>query len=237
MSWVGLSVSRQAEDFSIIARPIAKLMSPKAFGTILLTRCILASALVLSAVVPLHPNVIKCCAILLLVTTFLHHLRMPIGTDGSDHMNTIVLTTATITLFFNRPAVYTIGSTFIALQLILSYLVAGIAKAISKEWRSGQSTSGILSTWTYGFPPIGEFLASRARLTRFTDWCVIVFELSFPICLLWPGRGTLLFITLGILFHFSNALVMGLNTFFWAFASGYPPMLFLLSIMRKHSGQ
>ncbi len=39
--------------------------------------------------------------------------------------------------------------------------------------------------------------------------------------------GALVIIAGALAFHIGVALIMGLNTFFWAFASAYPALLFL----------
>jgi hypothetical protein len=208
-------------------------MQPQPFRCVLLIRLAAALLLTSSILVPFSNAAIAILAASALLTTFVHHLRLPIGTDGSDHMNAIVLATGATTFLVNDPRCFVAGAVFIALQVILSYLVAGIAKAFSVQWRSGQSSSYILSTWTYGLPSFGEFLGKRALLSRLLDWCVMSFEVSFPFALFLTGRAFTLVLLFGLLFHLFNALVMGLNTFFWAFIGGYPSMIFLVSLSRR----
>jgi hypothetical protein len=41
------------------------------------------------------------------------------------------------------------------------------------------------------------------------------------------------FAVLGILFHVANAVIMGLNTFVWAFVETYPAILFCAVSLRQ----
>lgn len=211
-------------------------MAPQAFYCVLLVRLGAASLLVVSAIILLSRSTITFLVVVVLLSTFIHHLRLPIGTDGSDHMNAIVLTTGAVVLLVNDPKIYVLGAVFIALQLSLSYAVAGVAKALSVEWRSGRSTSCILCTWTYGLPPVGEFLRSHPQLSRSVDWFVIAFEVSFPFAMFLPGRAWIAVLITGLIFHLFNALIMGLNTFLWAFASGYPPLVFAVFLFKYCRG-
>jgi hypothetical protein len=236
MSWEGLSMSRGLGKPPFVVRCLTALMFPRVFQCILLVRFAGALLLAMTALVVFSRIYMLLLTIVVLLSTFIHHFRLPIGTDGSDHMNAIVLMTGSVTLLLNKPEIYVLGALFIALQLFLSYEVAGIAKAFSIEWRSGASTPSILSTWTYGWPPIGEFLRNHSRLCQLIDWGVIGFELLFPLGVLLPGRACILVLLVGVIFHFFNAVIMGLNTFFWAFTSGYPPMFFAASLFRGFRG-
>jgi hypothetical protein len=66
--------------------------------------------------------------------------------------------------------------TGIAAQLLLSYAVAGAAKAVSPAWRSGDAITGMMSTIDFGVPKFGRFLRDNPPLARALCWSVIVFE-------------------------------------------------------------
>jgi hypothetical protein len=233
MGWTGLSNSQALSGSSRFSRVLSKLMRPVAFRCVLLVRLVAALLVVLSWGFSFSNNMMTGLVTLILISTFAHHLRLPIGTDGSDHMNAIVLTTGTIGLFFSSYKIYVVCAIFITAQLMLSYWVAGIAKIISVDWRLGGSTSCILSTWTYGLPPVGEFIHRHMLLSRLIDWSVIVFELLFPFGWFLPGKVLIFVLVIGILFHLSNALVMGLNTFLFAFTSAYPCAFFTILLVRR----
>lgn len=58
-------------------------------------------------------------------------------------------------------------------------------------------------------------------------WSVIAFECSAALLILAGTPGAVAIIAGGLAFHVGIALVMGLNTFLWAFASAYPALLYL----------
>jgi len=114
---------------------------------------------------------------------------------------------------------------FIAAQAALSYLTAGVAKARSAVWRSGRAIPLIVDTDTYGWPWVAGMLAGRPALARSACWTVIVFECLFAGALVAPEPVRLAALAVGLAFHLGCALVMGLNTFVWAFAATYPCVL------------
>jgi hypothetical protein len=57
-------------------------------------------------------------------------------------------------------------------------------------------------------------------------WLVISFECTFPIALAFGKTGSAVYAAIGIAFHISNAVIMGHNTFIWAFVATYPAILF-----------
>lgn len=84
-----------------------------------------------------------------------------------------------------------------------------------------------MSTIGYGSPPVGAFLGRHRRLALAACWSVIVFECSAPFLLLLGTPGAFAIIVVGLCFHLSIALLMGLNNFLWSFGAAYPALLFL----------
>jgi len=149
------------------------------------------------------------------------------GSDGSDQMATIIL----ITFFlcwtpFATPGLLQMGIWFIALQACLSYCIAGVAKLISAEWRGGTAVYDIFSTKSYGARWASDALKNRPWLQMLLCWSVILAETLFPLALVLPWPFALIFLCWGFLFHLLNAVIMGLNSFFWAFLATYPAILF-----------
>ena len=66
----------------------------------------------------------------------------------------------------------------------------------------------------------------RAGLCAAAAWFVIAFEVTFPLALVLGPTGVAVYAAVGALFHVSNAVLMGLNTFVWAFVATYPAVLF-----------
>lgn len=127
---------------------------------------------------------------------------------------------ATDSLLVQHAAVF-----FVAAQLVLSYLTAGIAKLISPIWRSGQAVGLIMRTKTYGTPWLSRTV-KQLHLSGPLSWATILFEVVGPLSVLAGPKPTLLFLAAGMLFHISIAIAMGLNTFVWAFTATFPAVYY-----------
>jgi hypothetical protein len=74
----------------------------------------------------------------------------------------------------------------------------------------------------YGRQPIAAFLYGHPRVARTAGRAVIAMELSLPLALVLPDPLALGLLGVGVLFHLSTAVVMGLNNFLLAFLAAYP---------------
>lgn len=148
------------------------------------------------------------------VTTWLIAIRWR-GTfnGGSDFMTFHVLGAWLVSLCF--PESERICLHYVAIQLTLSYFVAGVAKIRRREWRSGEALAGFLRK--YRAPVAAPFLIS---------WLVIAFELLAPLAWLQP----LPFAAVALSFHAANAYAFGLNRFFWAWLAAYPALFAVAGI-------
>jgi hypothetical protein len=164
---------------------------------------------------------------LILSARMLLYLRNQLGLDGSDQMTLVACTGLAVALLVPDHGAQVLAIDYLAAQLLLSYAVAGIAKAISPTWRSGKAIPGILSTIGYGSPAVGAFLKRNPVLGRAACWSVILFECSAPLLILLGTPGALAIIAVGLGFHISIALLMGLNNFLWSFGATYPALLLL----------
>jgi hypothetical protein len=143
-------------------------------------------------------------------------------------MTTVVLAGLAIYAFADDQTMRDIGLGFVAAQSILSYVVAGIAKALSPSWRQGHALRAILNTRTYGHRGAARVLTNAPGWANVTlCWVVIGFECAFGFTPILPTGALILVLSAGGLFHLANAYIMGLNTFFWAFFATYPCILFL----------
>lgn len=125
---------------------------------------------------------------------------------GSDGMTMVVL--CACLLAQARPDLAHVGLWYIAIQIALSYAVAGVAKLRHGQWRDGQA--------------LAFFLERRSRAyDRPAAWAVLVFECLWPLALISP-QAALVFLTAGAAFHLANAYLFGLNRFFFAWLAGYP---------------
>jgi hypothetical protein len=153
--------------------------------------------------------------------------RRGYGDDGSDQMTLIILIATWIaTVAFEDRRLVQAALWFIALQAVLSYSAAGISKLASPVWREGAAVYRIFSTATYGVPAVARILRDRQALNLLLCWSVMVVESVFVLALLLPLPAVWFFLLWGGCFHLMCALIMGLNTFLWAFLAAYPAVLY-----------
>ncbi len=166
--------------------------------------------------------------LILLVSYLVTNLFTFYGSDGSDQMSNLIL----IAIFlcatpFASERLVTIGFIFIAAQSCLSYFVAGVSKLFSKAWRRGDAVRDIFRTRTYGSKEVYLYIKDKRNLNIFLCWSVFVIEMLFPLVLFLPLEYGFLFLVWGIVFHLLNSLIMGLNTFLWAFLASYPSIIYV----------
>lgn len=145
---------------------------------------------------------------------------------GSDRMGLLIL--CCLCLVHWVPSQYWQEYIFgyLALQLVLSYFIAGWSKVVNPEWRTGQALQDVFQFSAY---PMSESLrgwANRPKLLFLMSWSVILFELFFPFTLV-TSTTLMVGLTIAALFHLANAHIFGLNRFFWIWLAAYPALLWL----------
>lgn len=118
---------------------------------------------------------------------------------------------------------------FLAAQACLSYATAGFYKLLDKDWREGRGLFYVVNTpiWVT-FPTMAHFFNHHTFLNRLLSWFIILFECAFPLVLVIGKPYGFIFIAIGILFHALNAILLGLNKFFWAWIATYPDIIYWL---------
>lgn len=139
---------------------------------------------------------------------------------GSDAMTFLILSAWLVSAVF--PDFKSICLFYIAIQLILSYFVAGIAKIMSPQWRTGQAPQYFLAQAGWAITPAQGF---------FMAWAVLAFECLFPLAIFAPVP----FLILAIVFHVTNAYLFGLNRFVFAWAAAYPALILSLNHSLLHT--
>ncbi|WP_343522558.1 hypothetical protein [Pedobacter sp.] len=170
----------------------------------------------------------------LLLLILMIHYRTGFGMDGADQLTGIILFALLLGRLGNTPLTYQACIWFIALQSVLSYFTAGYFKLISPVWQNGSALSGVMNSVGYGHKDFSVFLIKRKWASLILSWMLIVFEVSFPLSLFFGKSGAIIFIIGGIIFHFLNAMIMGLNNFFWAFVATYPAIIFAAIQVRNY---
>lgn len=164
-----------------------------------------------------------CVALLLLGLVILKRFQGPYN-GGCDRMGLLIL--CCLTLVHVSPALggAELAFGYLALQLVMSYAIAGWAKIVNPDWRRGLALRDVFRFSVY---PVSESLRGWAdwpRLLWLMSWAVIIFELAFPLALL--TRPTLILaLAVAAIFHLANACLFGLNRFFWIWLAAYPSIL------------
>lgn len=233
LSWNVMQLKWTKQDQKTFLKPFFKLFSVSGLTVLFVIRCLLIVGLFFF---PLQSTIGWVLISLLGASLLVASLATYYGSDGSDQMSMLIIITL---ILCNLPVLASsklrdIGLWFIALQACLSYAVAGIAKLVSSEWRSGTAIKDVFSTKTYGSKKATLFLQKYPAANRFLCWNVIIMESIFPLCLFLPWEFSLIFLIWGFIFHFFTAVIMGLNSFFWAFMATYPAIYFVNHQMSWH---
>jgi hypothetical protein len=151
----------------------------------------------------------------------------PLG-GGSDSMTFQVLIGLLVASFgVTNPILVRVGMGWIAAHSVLSYFLAGVAKLKTENWRTGLALQTLLrSNAPYTLFAPARNLADSQTLCAGLSWMIILFEIAFPLVLILPWEGKLVLLSIALLFHITNAVVLGLNRFIWAWAATYPALLY-----------
>mgnify|MGYP003338168613 CR=1 FL=1 len=139
---------------------------------------------------------------------------------GSDRMRLLLL----LCLFASHLVDARVALGYLAVQVVLSYTLAGYVKLVSPQWRRGEALADVFDWSVYPVSGAVRRLARARRTVRTLSWLTIAFEILFPLCLLHP---VLLVAALSVafVFHLFNAAAFGLNRFVWAWLAAYPCVL------------
>jgi hypothetical protein len=145
---------------------------------------------------------------------------------GSDRMSLLMLCCLCLAHWLPTEQGRELALGYLALQLTLSYFMAGAVKIINPAWRSGRALADVFLFSAY---PVSESLrrySNTPRMLLLASWMVMLLELLFPLSLL---HHTALWIALALTaaFHLVNALLFGLNRFLWIWLAAYPSLLWL----------
>lgn len=146
---------------------------------------------------------------------------------GSDAMLVVVL----LGLAIARSGAPEVGLGYIAAQLVLSYVLAGVAKLREPRWRDGTALAALVALPSYGVPSALSGFLIRPAIARTTGYALLAFELGFPIALVDPTACRVLLV-LAALFHLGNAVVFGLNRFLWAWVAAFPALIAWVDFLR-----
>lgn len=167
--------------------------------------------------------------IVFIITSFINFRSAPYGTETSNRL-TLVITGALLlrcaapnSLILMKASLW-----FIALQTCISYLTAGVGKFFNQGWRNGYGLFNVVNNQMNGLPPqLAMFFYQHQTIGKIFTWFTIGIECTFPLVLLFGQPFVFLFLVWGMLFHLANAILLGLNKFFWVWLATYPAILFV----------
>lgn len=143
------------------------------------------------------------------------------GTDGSDQISFLCNAAVGIGRLGGSNMTRKAASDFLALQVILSYFIAGVTKIPGAAWRNGVALQKVMGTQTYGSAGFHKFLARRPKIGQWLTHGTVAAEAMMPLGLV-TTRSTKLTLLLFAAFHIANARFMGLGRFVLPFISTYP---------------
>lgn len=153
---------------------------------------------------------------------------------GSDRLGLLVVMCLTAAYWLPTRYWQEVCFGYLAVQVTLSYFMAGWVKLRNPDWRNGTALRDVFAWSAY---PVSESLrgwATWPRLLWLMSWSVMLLELLFPLALL-HHTTLLVALTLTASFHFANACLFGLNRFFWIWLASYPSLLWLQSRLLDHA--
>lgn len=209
--------------FAFILQSIEHLRS-KVESELFLCRITLSVMLIMSWWTPW-----TCLALSIIAIINLHRYNGPYN-GGSDRMGLLILFCVTIAEWLPNPKwqVYIFG--YLAIQLVLSYFISGWVKIVNADWRSGRALADVFLFSAY---PVSERLRTfhkNPKLMFAMSWCVIGFELVFPLTIL-HQPALIVGLVIAATFHFANACIFGLNRFFWVWLAAYPSIIWLQTLI------
>ncbi len=160
-----------------------------------------------------------------LALIMLHRFQGPYN-GGSDRMSLLILTCLWLATLLPGQEAKELALGYLALQLLLSYVMSGWVKITNRDWRRGQALRDVFQFSAYPVCENLRRLADRRKLLWTASWAVMLFEILFPVALL-SQTALIAALTIATLFHFANACLFGLNRFLWIWLAAYPSILWL----------
>lgn len=146
---------------------------------------------------------------------------------GSDYMTLLTIAALFSASLSPNNKLFFIPFMYLAVQVILSYFLAGVAKLRDKEWRDGPAICNIINGPNFAPPDIFKFLVKNKIVAFFICWMIIGFELLLPLIVFFPGKIFLVLMGL-FFFHLINFFIFGLNRFVFAWVATYPALIYFI---------
>lgn len=156
---------------------------------------------------------------------WLHRYDGPFN-GGSDKMSLLILACLSAGHLAPGPLGAQMALGYLGVQLLLSYVVSGQVKLANPAWRRGEALRDVFLFSAYPVSERLRSLADRRLVTFWGGWVVMLTEAALPLFLLHP-LALLAGLLLAASFHLSNAMLFGLNRFFWIWLCAWPALFWL----------
>lgn len=225
-SWEVRSLDLNDTRWSRVLNP---LMST--FSIVLVGRIFVGVALVALGALSLTGSIPDVALPIVVLFAFLNDLlvkvRHSIGLSGAFDMSLLANFGLLIATVFPDGSVEQLAAIlFIAVQGILGYFLAGVAKVAGEQWRNGDAIEMVASTKTWGDDRLYRLISAYPSTKRLFSWSVIGFEMLFPVVLVLDPSALLAVFVAAFAFHFANAAVVGINSFMLMFPATYPAIYY-----------
>ena len=170
------------------------------------------------------------CLGMLLGTTLTFRTFAGSFNGGSDAMTFNILICLSIArLFSSTEIIPQIAIGYLALQLVMSYFLAGFSKLRKSNWRNGIALKNIFGSPFYEVPTKISRIALTPAIWKTLALIVLVFEILFPLALT-STTAALVFVSFAFIFHLGNFWALGLNRFVFAWLAAYPALFWLVGL-------
>ena len=175
--------------------------------------------IIVSLVVLAHPDFFGIA--LLFLTAFMICVRFRGSFNGgSDSMTLLTLLSLNVGFFRPQSELYAhFALCMITAFVVISYTVAGLSKLQNPKWRNGEAFTQLITqrrTVEARWVPL--------KFAILSSWTTLIFEGLFALSLTAPAV-CVGFLSAGVVFHWLNHRLLGLNRFFWAWVITYPAVL------------
>ncbi len=196
----------------------------KPFRLLLVTRILLAISLLFMGLNEVFPYWLS---LLWIFNWVIYWKFQGALTGGSDYMMNIIFLGILWGLFVDQRT----GIYFIAVQALMSYVLAGAFRLKEPSWRNGTALSFFLDATLFRPGACLTFLGSQVWLMRILSWTLIFLEIAFPLLIVLPQipfqPWKIALFVAGGLFHALNSYLFGINRFIYSWIATYPAIHFL----------
>lgn len=155
------------------------------------------------------------------------------GGDGADKIAMVACSAALLIALgrlLDDSLLCLAGLVWGAGQVTIAYVASGAAKLARGFWRDGSAIAAAMTSYRSGHAVTAR-IVRHAPAARALAWTIMLVETLFPLALVAGPTACIALLAAMALFHLATAIVMGLNTYPWAFMATYPCIVMANAIL------